>query len=318
MPAEPRLDPIASLRPRRPITGMAAVYLPHTRDGAIDWTGFESLVERTAAAGLTPAVGMDTGFVDLLTDAQVVEVLGRTRAVLGGGGFVAGAFVADRPGAAFEPGRHEAAMARVQEHGGVPVVFPNHGLAAVPDGELPDAFARLAGAVDRFIGFELGPMFVPFGRIFPLDVYAALLDIPQCIGAKHSSLSREAEWQRLALRDATRPGFHVFTGNDLAIDMVMYGSDYLLGLAACAPDLFAERDRWWADGDVRFYERNDALQALGAFAFRAPVPGYKHDVGMFLELRGWIGCSDPPVGAARRPVGDRAVLARLAERLGVR
>ena len=58
---------------------------------------------------------------------------------------------------------------------------------------------------------------------------AGLLEIPACLGAKHSSLSRELEWQRLTLRDAKRPGFRVLTGNDLAIDMVMYGSDYLLG-----------------------------------------------------------------------------------------
>ena len=40
-----------------------------------------------------------------------------------------------------------------------------------------------------------------------------------------------------------RPDFLVFTGNDLAIDMVMYGSDYLLGLSTFAPDLFASATR---------------------------------------------------------------------------
>ncbi len=39
------------------------------------------------------------------------------------------------------------------------------------------------------------------------------------------------EWSRLALRDRIRPEFKIFNGNDLAIDMVMYGSDYLLGLS---------------------------------------------------------------------------------------
>ena len=72
-----------------------------------------------------------------------------------------------------------------------------------------------------------------------------------CIGAKHSSLSREAEWERLAVRDEVRPDFRVLTGNDLAIDMVMYGCDYLLGLSTFAPDAFARRDRCWADGRPR-------------------------------------------------------------------
>ena len=49
-----------------------------------------------------------------------------------------------------------------------------------------------------------------------------------------------------------RPDFKVFTGNDLAIDMVMYGSDYLLGLSAFAPDAFARRDAMWAAGDPAF------------------------------------------------------------------
>ena len=35
--------------------------------------------------------------------------------------------------------------------------------------------------------------------------------------------------------------FRVLTGNDLAIDIVMYRSDYLLGLSTFAPDLSAKR-----------------------------------------------------------------------------
>ncbi len=113
-----------------------------------------------------------------------------------------------------------------------------------------------------------------------------MLGISSCIGAKHSSLSRAAEWDRLALRDRVRPEFHVFTGNDLAIDMACYGSDYLLGLSAFAPDAFAERDRRWAARDRSFYELNDLLQYLGYFAFRPPVPAYRHDAAMLLALRG--------------------------------
>jgi hypothetical protein len=109
----------------------------------------------------------------------------------------------------------------------------------------------------------------------------------------------------------------VYTGNDLAIDMVMYGSDYLLGLSTFAPDLFAERDRMWRNGDPGFYELNDTLQYLGQFAFRPPVPGYRHNAAMFLELRGWAATDITPPGAPRRPDSDRAVLADIAARLGV-
>ena len=90
-------------------------------------------------------------------------------------------------------------------------------------------------------------MFHPDGRIWDLDTYRAVLAIGACIGAKHSSLERQPEWDRLRLRDELRPDFMVLTGNDLAIDMVMYGSDYLLGLSTFAPAEFAARDRCWAD-----------------------------------------------------------------------
>src|SRR5262245_15148496 len=143
-----------------------------------------------------------------------------------------------------------------------------------------------SGDTAHAIAFELGKMFAPFGQIYDLDTYAGLLDVPQCIGAKHSSLSRQLEWERIDLRNRHRPDFKVFTGNDLAVDMVIYGSDYLLGLSAFAPEAFALRDRLWAAGDPRFFDLNDVLQYLGAFAFRAPVPAYKHSAAQFLSLRG--------------------------------
>jgi hypothetical protein len=119
------------------------------------------------------------------------------------------------------------------------------------------------------------------------------------------------------LRDGIRPDFRVYTGNDRAIDMVMYGSDYLLGLATFAPDLFAERDRLWAARDDGFHQLNDDLQYLGQFAFRDPVPAYRHDAAMFLELRGWAASDVTPPGAPRRPDADRDVLRDIAGRLGV-
>ncbi len=273
--------PLDLLRPGRVITGMSAVLLPHRSSTEIDWPAFEAHVTRTADAGLTPAVNMDTGFVHLLSPEQRAEVLEPARGRLGVG-FVAGAF-------------DEADVEAVQALGGTPVIFPSEATATcVP------AYQRLAGSADRFIGFELSPVFNPDGRIWDLDTYRAVLGHPavhrgEALVARAASL----EWDRLRLRDEVRPDFLVLTGNDLAIDMVMYGSDYLLGLSTFAPDLFAERDAVLGGRRPRgFHELNDALQYLGTVAFRPPVPAYRHDAALFLQLRGWIG--------ERRHAGRRA------------
>jgi dihydrodipicolinate synthase/N-acetylneuraminate lyase len=305
---------LARIRPGRTVTGMSAVLLPFTVDGRIDWAATEAHIGRTLAAGLTPAVNMDTGYVQLLDDAEKSDVLDLAAAVAGNR-FVAGAYVPDAQGAAFDLDGYVSACEAIESRGGTPVIFPSHGLNALDDDGWVAALAAIGAHVDRFIGFELGSMFVPYGRIPSLEAYAAMIEISSCIGAKHSSLSRELEWDRLALRDRLRPDFHVFTGNDLAIDMVMYGSDYLLGLSTFAPDAFAARDRMWETGDSRFHELNDLLQYLGHFAFRAPVPGYRHDAAMFLELRGWATSSTTPAGVPQRPDADRAVLADILERL---
>jgi dihydrodipicolinate synthase/N-acetylneuraminate lyase len=290
--------------------------LPHTVDGDVDWGSFENLLTRTAEAGLVPAVNMDTGFAQLIDEPTRHRVLDVAAEIVGAG-FLAGALVADHEGDAFDDAGYERAMSAIAERGGVPVVFPSHGLNALDPAGWVAAHERMATSCDRFVAFELGAMFVPYGRIFPLEAYRGLLDIPNCVGAKHSSLSRRAEWDRLALRDEHRPDFAVLTGNDLAIDMVCYGSDYLLGLATFAPDLFARRDAAWAARSDDFYELNDRLQYLGAFAFRDPVPAYRHDAAMFLRLRGWISSDEVPGGSPRRPDADRDVLRELAHRLEV-
>jgi dihydrodipicolinate synthase/N-acetylneuraminate lyase len=313
----PERDGLPAVVPRRQILGISAVLLPFEAGGGVDWDGFAGLLDRTVGAGLIPAVNMDTGYVQLLDGANRDRVVEMAAGCAGEAGFVAGAFVADDSGRGYDERAHAEAMASIVARGGVPVVFPSPGLNALAEDEWVAAHERLGAHVDRFIAFELGAMFVPYGRIYSLDAYAGLLAISSCIGAKHSSLSRRLEWDRLAQRDAHRPDFHVFTGNDLAIDMVCYGSDYLLGLSAFAPDVFAERDRRWAVGDPSFYELNDVLQYLGAFSFRAPVPAYRHDAALFLRERGWIASDATPDGAPRRPGGEREVLVDLARQLGV-
>ena len=308
--------PLDLLRPRRSITGISAVLLPFT-DGTPDLHAFEGLVTRTVAHGLVPAVNMDTGYVHLLDEPTRQEVLDRAASLLAGQELVAGAYVEDQPGDALDLDAHRKVADAVRRAGGTPVVFPSHGLAGLDGDTWLAAHAGLAETCDRFLGFELSERFSPAGRLRDLATWSGLLDITACVGAKHSSLHREPEWARLRVRDERRPDFLVLTGNDLAIDMVMYGSDYLLGLSTFAPDLFAERDRLWAAGDPGFYELNDGLQALGTLTFRDPVPAYRHDAAAFLRLRGWIGSDATPPGIPRRPAGEDELLVAAGRALGV-
>ena len=309
------MNPIELIIPNRKIKGYSAILLPLTGTGAVDWNGFDAHVERTYAAGLIPAINMDTGYANLIDSATKVEVLSRTRDIASGKEFVAGAYVGDREGDAFRQSEYRTEIELIDSFGGTSVLFQSYGLTSGTDEEIADKYSSLASGTDRFIAFELGTMFAPFGKIYSLDLYSKLLAIPQCIGAKHSSLSRELEWKRLLLRNEQRPDFMVMTGNDLAIDMVMYGSDYLLGLSTFAPDLFAIRDRFWETGNNEFYELNDTLQYLGHFAFRVPVPAYKHNAAQFLHLRNWIETDETHVNSPKRPESDRFILQEILDRL---
>jgi len=295
---------------------MSAVLLPCTTRGGPDWDSFAAHVARTASVGITPAVNMDTGYANLIDDLVRGEALRIARGVVGPeGDLVAGAFVADEPGAAFDAAAYGRQFDLIAAAGAVPVIFPSYGLNAGSDADVLGRLRLLAERVERFIGFELSPDLLPSGRVLGLEAYEELLQIPQCVAAKHSSFSRRPEWARLALRDRVRPDFRVLTGNDLAIDMVRYGSDWLLGLSTAAPEAFARRDRWWAEGDCRFDELDDALQALGDFAFRRPAPAYKHTMAQALRLRGLISCDEPWPGCPRRPDSDREIVAALLDRI---
>lgn len=315
MTTSPPIDPAALLRPRRKIRGMSAILLPFRSDLSVDWDAFAAHVARTNAAGIAPAVNMDTGYVQLIDDATRRQALALARETVGSGEIVAGACVVDAAGAAFDEAAYGRQLEMIAAVGAIPVIFPSFGLTTGSDADFIARVRRLAARVERFIGFELSTAFVPSGRLLSIESYADLLLIPNCIGAKHSSLSRRLEWERLALRDRLRPEFHVFTGNDLAIDMVRYGSDWLLGLSTAYPEAFARRDAWWAAGDSRFDELDDALQALGDFAFRHPVPAYKHSMAQALHLRGLLASDEPHPQSPRRPASDREIIATILGRI---
>ena len=313
--------PLNLLAPQRRIKGISAVLLPFDTNGFVDFDALAAHVARTAAAGIVPAVNMDTGYVHLIGDATRRQVLAVARQAAGPaagqpfGGLVAGACVVDEEAAAFDEAAYAAELAMIAEVEATPVIFPSWGLTSGDDAVVVERLTQLAHHTPQFIGFELAKAFHPAGRVLSLDAYQQLMAIPNCLGAKHSSLSRRLEWDRLAVRNRIRPEFRVFTGNDLAIDMVRYGSDWLLGLSTAWPEAFALRDRWWEAADRRCDELDDALQALGDFAFRWPVPAYKHSMAQFLALRGLIGCDATHPRSLPRPESDREILAGLRDRI---
>ncbi|HSJ96730.1 MAG TPA: dihydrodipicolinate synthase family protein [Myxococcota bacterium] len=301
------------LRPRR-VHGIAAALLPYTPEGRMDLAAFERHVARTRAAGLDVAVNMDTGFGDLLAPGERETVLDTTRRTLGSAaGFYAGAFAL---GAADPLAAYREAVAAIERRGGTPVIVQCPAMHGMTSAEKAALYAAVAGASERgALGFELSPRFAPHGEIWDDETFARLVEVPGLLGAKHSSLDRETELRRLAARDRARPEFRVYTGNDLAIDMVAYGSDYLLGLATFAPEAFAARDRALAAGDPAFLALGDALQHLGNVGFREPVPAYKHAAALYLQLTGGLASHAIHPKAPRRPDADRELLADCARRV---
>lgn len=305
--------PLIPVKTCREIHGICAAYLPWRPVGRIDFDSYAMMLESIWRPGLIPAVNMDTGFANLLTDNQRREVLQFARTMSQGRPMVAGVFVDDLPGDCLP--HYQRQVEATASEGAMPILFQCGDLVRRSDREIVKIYDAVGKLGVDYLGFELGTMFANFGAIYSIECFTELIAIPQLLGLKHSSLSREMEWQRLEIRDARRPEFRVYTGNDLAIDMVQWGSDYLLGLAAFFPEAFALRDRYWRAGDRRFYALNDALQLLGGFSFRAPVPAYKHNAAMALALRGVIGCDAMHPEALSRPPSDRDFIAMLIERI---
>jgi dihydrodipicolinate synthase/N-acetylneuraminate lyase len=307
---------IGRLRPRRRVEGIAAALLPYEPDGRVAVEAFRRSLKATHAAGLTNAVNMDTGYVNLLAEGEKLDVLRWTREALGAGvPFVAGAYIEGLEGDPVSLYRRQ--MDAIAEAGGTPIIFQTARMHALSAREKVSLYREVCRGFPTVLGFELSPVFAPSGQVFDDETVRGLLDIPEMKGMKHSSLDRPTELRRLALRDEARPEFRVYTGNDLGIDMIEYGSDYLLGLAAFAPDKFAERDRLWEEGDADYYALSDALQHLGNVAFREPVPAYKHSAAVFLHLGGRIPSPLTHPGSPQRPPWESEILRDCAARLGI-
>jgi len=302
-------------QPGRKVRGIAAALLPFQADGRIAVEAFQNHLRATHRAGLMNAVNMDTGYVNCLSDSERQDVLRWTREALGPGvSFVAGAYIEGQPGDVVDLYRKQIEV--IVSFGGVPILFQTSRLHGKSSAEKAAAYEAGCRGYPHVLAFELGPMFAPNGEIFDEETFRRLMDIPEIKGIKHSSLDRLTELGRLAIRDALRPDFRIYTGNDLGINMIEYGSDYLLGLATFAPEKFAERDRLWETGDPGYYALSDALQYLGNVAFRAPVPAYKHSAAVFLHLVGRIPSDLTHPKSPGRPSWEAEILRDCARRLG--
>jgi len=302
-------------KPRRKVQGISAALLPFETDGRVAVEAFQKHLVTTQRAGLTNAVNMDTGYVNYLSDREKSEVLAWTREALDKEvAFVAGTYIEGQEGDVVALYRRE--MDRIVAHGGVPILFQTRRLHGKSAQEKAEVYRAACQGFAQVLAFELGTMFAPNGEIFDEEMVRRLMDIPELKGMKHSSLDRTIELSRLALRDAHRPDFRIYTGNDLGINMTEYGSDYLLGLATFCPERFAERDRLWEVGDAAYYALSDALQHLGNIAFRAPVPAYKHSAAVFLHLMGRIPSALPHPENPKRPAWEPEILSDCTRRLG--
>jgi dihydrodipicolinate synthase/N-acetylneuraminate lyase len=305
---------LGEVQPRRKITGIAAALLPFAEDGTVAVEAFQKHLLRTHSAGLVNAVNMDTGYVNYLSDLEQQRVLQWTREALPRNTkFVAGAYIEGFEGDVVSLYRRK--IDQIVAHGGTPIIFQTARLHDQSSREKVRCYAEICRGYEEVLGFELSSVFAPNGEIFDDETMRGLMQIPELVGLKHSSLDRMKELERLALRDAGRPEFKIYTGNDLAIDMIEYGSDYLLGLATFAPEKFAKRDALWEAGDAGYYALSDALQHLGNVAFRPPVPAYKHSAAIFLKLAGRIPSDKPHPRNPTRPFWETDLMRDCAQRL---
>ena len=299
----------------RKVTGYAACLLPFNSDGSISTGSFQAAVARTTDAGLGCAVNMDTGYANYLEASERSLILKLTNETIAGRrDFLAGAFVEGLEGDLVTLYRNQ--MDEVVSHGGTPIVFQTTRFHEWSPSEIIKLYTDICEGYESVIGFELGSMFAPNGMIYDEETIRGLIQIPSLKGIKHSSLDRGLELRRLEIRDEIRPDFKIFTGNDLAIDMTEYGSDYLLGLAAFCPELFALRDKYWQEGDEKYAQLTDSIQYLGNIAFRSPVPAYKHSCAVFQNLIGRCPSQLTHPKSAKRPEWEPEILTDCATRLG--
>jgi len=147
------LFPKITLKPKRAIRGMSAVLLPYQNDGRIAWNEFEHHLERTFQNGLVPAVNMDTGFGNLLSDEEKLTVLSLTYRIAAGRDFVAGVFIGDQPGDELNAQAYLNRIEPILQYSAIPILFPSYGVASSQESQLFEFFETIARYAPRFLGF---------------------------------------------------------------------------------------------------------------------------------------------------------------------
>ena len=301
------MDPIPPpVRPRRTITGMSAVLVPYTADGNIDWAAFEAHVARTAEVGLTPAVNMDTGYVQLLDARHASPGRSTSPPTSPAAAFVAGAFVADEPGDAFDLDAYVAAAIDA-------IAAPGRHAGDLPVLRAQRACRRRVGRrARRAIGRRRRPLHrlrarrrcsCPYGRIYSLDAYAALLGIAR-VHRREALVAAAAARSGSGSPSATRcgPTSTCSPATTSPSTWSMYGSDYLLGLSTSRPTCSPRRDRRWATATPRSTSSTTCCSTSATSRSARRCPRTATTRRMFLELRGWA--------ATRRDAARRAPTAR--------
>src|SRR5271169_7010609 len=106
----------------REVQGIAAALLPYEENGQVAVAAFQRHLVSTHRAGLMNAVNMDTGYVNYLSDAEKLEVLGWTREALGKGvPFVAGSYIEGSKGDVVV--LYQQQMDAIVKQGGIPILF---------------------------------------------------------------------------------------------------------------------------------------------------------------------------------------------------
>ena len=271
---------------------IAALSVPVSEAGDIDFDVFAQDLERTARYGIEPAVLMDTYQINHCTGDQQVKGLEITREVMNGRAFTAGVYVEDEiRGDGIEDiirAYREKIEQLEQQYGACPIVFQTERLKHADASTVIRVYEGLAeNSRGGLKAFELSPVFAPNGWMFPDDALIEILAGDKWAGAKHSSLDPSKEWA--LLRRIHRIGKKLYTGNDYDFaSMMYYGSDALLGIATFMPDKFRELSDALQDGDLaRYLDLGSRMEFLGRVAFQPPVPAYKHSAAMVKKMRGW-------------------------------
>jgi hypothetical protein len=301
------------LTPSRTIDGCAALPIWLGPSGRIDLSGLATRLQATFAAGLTPAVNLFGGAVECLGPEQRTDILATAAGVARGRRFIAGT----RPTEDTSPLaiRYGRAIDAVVRQGGTPLLLPIRELAALDGDGLAHLWRQATAGHRGVLVIEMADAFASPAPLHAAGVMTRLLDVASLGGLVHASLDRGAEWARVEARDAARPEFRIYSGHERALDMVSFGSDYLLATAGCAPEAFAARDRAWRAGEPLGFELNDVLQALGTLLYRTPLGGARHGALQWLHVRGEIADARPVPGLERRPDSDLALLREIADRL---